>query len=221
MTVLCLLAAGTELRAGMADPAAWLQASEARRLAAFGAPARQQSFLAGRWLARQAVQRWLGTDRLPALEVAESGACHVANAGGVSVSISHSGDHIACAVAGVAVGVDVETLGRPRDHLGLARVVLGQAEQDQLAQLGPQARASAFLKAWTLREAWLKARELGLDFALMRGLTFHDDPSGDAAVGDVGECVLALAADPGLPAVIEGPPGVDWQRCRTRQVPAA
>lgn len=219
MSLLCQLATQSELRAGMADPASWLVATEQARLATLSSGSRRQAFLAGRWLARRVVQRWCGIDRLPTLEVAQSGACHVAGENGVFVSISHSGHHVACAVAALPVGVDIETADRPRDFLALARAVHSTVQQDQLARLPASERARCFLQAWTRKEAWLKAREQGLDFALMRTLEFDDDPQGDAAVADIGAMIVAVAANPGLPSVIEVQPGVSWRRCRIRRSP--
>lgn len=218
MRLLCLLAPEPELRAGMAAPGDWLTASETARLDAFGSAARRDTFLAGRWLARCAVQRWLVTARPPALDVADSGACRVANQGGVFVSISHSAGTVACAVAGVPVGIDVESPARPRDHLALAATVHTPAQQAELAALPPEARALPFLQAWTIKEAWLKAREQGLDFARMRSLDFDDDPHGDVAVARVDGLVLAVACDPALPTRIDGPMNAVWRRCRTRAI---
>ncbi|MGM9483035.1 4'-phosphopantetheinyl transferase family protein [Roseateles sp. NT4] len=219
MTLRCLLAAEPELRAGMPAPEAWLTASEQARLQALGTEARRGTFLAGRWLARLAVQQWLGSDELSALDVADSGACHVVGRGDVFVSISHSAGHVACAAAGVPVGVDVESLTRPRDHLALAETLHSPAQQAALAALPEEARATAFLQAWTIKEAWLKARERGLDFALMRGLEFDDDGAqGDVAVTQLGNLVLAVACNPLLPGTIEGPTNAVWRRCLTRTV---
>lgn len=214
--MLCLLAAEPEVRAGMPAPADWLTGSESARLRALGSQARRDTFLAGRWLARRAAQGWLGLAQPPALAVAEGGACVVDGVDDVHVSISHSAGFVACAAACVPVGIDLEGLARPRDHLALAEAVHGPAQREELAVLPADARAAAFLQWWTLKEAWLKARGRGLDFALMRRLTFDADASGDVAVTRLGGLVLAVAADPGLPPQINGVPGAAWQRSRTR-----
>ena len=214
--MLCLLAPEFEVRAGMAPPADWLTAAETARLLALGTETRRNTFLAGRWLARRAVRRWLGTDALPSLDVADSGACLVIGIDGAYASISHSAGTVACAASGVPVGIDVESLGRPRDHLALAEAVHGQAQREQLAALPVDGRASAFLQWWTLKEAWLKARGRGLDFAQMRALAFDADPLGDVAVAILGDLVLAVAADPALPPGIDGLPHAAWHRWHTR-----
>jgi 4'-phosphopantetheinyl transferase len=217
VTLLCLLAAEPEVRAGMPVPGTWLTPSEQARLQSLGTDARRDTFLAGRWLARRAVQRWLGGNDLPALEVSDSGACRVAGRGDVFVSISHSAATVACAAAGVPVGIDVESLARRRDHLALAETVHSPAQRAELAALPAEARARAFLQAWTVKEAWLKARERGLDFALMRALDFSDDPDGDVAVTNVEGLVLAIACNPKLPSRIEGPMNAVWRRCQARR----
>jgi 4'-phosphopantetheinyl transferase len=221
VSLLCLLATKPGLRVGMAAREEWLTPTEQARLQSLGTAARRDTFLAGRWLARHAVQRWLGMDRLPALEVADSGACRVAGIGGVHVSISHSASAVACAVCSVPVGVDVENIARPRDHLAMAEMVHTPAQREQLAALPADARATAYLQLWTLKEAWLKARELGLDFALMQSLVVDDDPQGDIAVATLGDLVLALAGNPALPPHIEGPANAVWRRCQTRIAAAA
>jgi 4'-phosphopantetheinyl transferase len=218
VSLLCLLAAEPELRAGMAPVDAWLTPSERARLQSLGTAARRDTFLAGRWLARRAVQRWLGRDVLPALDVAPSGACRVAGGDAVFVSISHSAGSVACAVAAVPVGVDIESLRRPRDALGVAQAVHSAAQREALLALPDEARAVAFLELWTLKEAWLKARGQGLDFALMRALSFEDGPRGDVAVARSGDLVLAVAAEPDLPARMDTPQNLSWRRYRTRRV---
>lgn len=219
MSLLCLLAAESTLREEMTPPAAWLTPTEAARLESLGAVTRRDTFLAGRWLARRAVQRWLHSTDLPALAVAASGACHVIGHENVFVSISHSDGNVASAVAGLPVGVDVESLTRSRDHLALARAVHGTAQHDRLVNLPPQARARLSLQWWSLKEAWLKAREQGLDFARMRALSFESDAAGDVAVAVVGDLVLAVATDSVLPMQLEAQPEVAWERYRARLSP--
>lgn len=212
MSLLCLLAAECQLRSEMSPSTAWLTATEAARLASFGTTARRDTFLAGRWLARLAVQHWLTSAELPALTVADSGACHVVGRESLFVSISHSAGSVACAVAAVPVGVDLESLARPRDHLAIAGAVHCSAQCEQLALLSPETRALPFLQLWTLKEAWLKARERGLDFATMRALSFGHSPSGDVAVASHGDLVLAVATASTLPAQLRAQPELAWQR---------
>jgi len=69
------------------------------------------------------------------------------------VSLSHSGEYVACAVEDTIVGVDIQkikTVGR----LVIARVCT-LAEQEQIKAAEDTMRA--FTRLWTLKEAWRKA----------------------------------------------------------------
>ncbi|MFK4703430.1 4'-phosphopantetheinyl transferase [Roseateles asaccharophilus] len=204
----------------MAAPGDWLTPTEQARFQSLGSTARRDTFLAGRWLARRAVQRWLQVEVPPALAIADSGACVVDGVPHVQVSISHSSGMVACAASDVPVGVDLERLGRPRDHLALAETVHGIAQREQLVALPAAARELPFLTWWTLKEAWLKARGRGLDFAQMRALVFDDgDAQADVAVTTMRDFVLAVACVEVLPLRMDGLPDAAWCRSRARLVP--
>ncbi len=85
---------------------------------------------------------------------------------GVELSVSHSGDRVAVAVAtgpgGHAVGVDVERLRRMADVEALADRVLSRTERPELAALPAPDRPAALLGYWTRKEALLKATGDGL-----------------------------------------------------------
>lgn len=86
----------------------------------------------------------------------------------LELSVAHSGDLVAVAVATAPVGVDVEQLeGRSRplgggDPDALARLALADDERAALAAVPPPGRARAFLVAWTRKEAVTKATGDGL-----------------------------------------------------------
>lgn len=75
------------------------------------------------------------------------------------VSISHSQDWVACAVAkDTRVGVDVQ-IGDPKyDRHGIARAFFTSAETEWLALMPPE----SFWSVWVLKEAYLKARGEGI-----------------------------------------------------------
>jgi 4'-phosphopantetheinyl transferase len=90
-------------------------------------------------------------------------------AAGLELSISHSGDRVAVAIAeGAQVGLDVE--GRPAlgggDGRDLWEAVLRPGEQLLVARLPEELRGDAFLAVWTRKEAILKATGDGLDVAM-------------------------------------------------------
>ncbi len=106
------------------------------------------------------------------------------------VNLSHSGDWLFAGACALPIGVDLEVL-RPRrgDLLALSRQVHGEAqcaEIDRLRTMGRDVDALAvFYGWWTLKEAWLKCRGRGLDFAQMRALEFQPiDDTGVSADAD-------------------------------------
>jgi 4'-phosphopantetheinyl transferase len=151
-----------------------LDQAERERWAAFRRDADRERFLVGCALAKAVVAA--GTGREPAW-VRFDRACRQCGrphgkpavvGGGPELSVTHSGDLVAVAVAAAPVGVDVEQLdGRPRapgggDPAALARMVLAEDERAALAAVPADGRVRAFLVAWTRKEAVTKAQGDGL-----------------------------------------------------------
>jgi 4'-phosphopantetheinyl transferase len=85
----------------------------------------------------------------------------------IAFNLSHSGRAALVALArGVAVGVDLETFGRPRAHVELARRYFCEHEALLVETAAETARESTFLRLWTAKEAVLKALGRGLAFGL-------------------------------------------------------
>jgi 4'-phosphopantetheinyl transferase len=82
----------------------------------------------------------------------------------LSVSISHDGDLSVAALRmdGGAVGIDVMQVTDVPDWEAVARNYLGPACAAALAHVPGPARAAAFARAWSEREARLKCRGLPL-----------------------------------------------------------
>lgn len=163
--------------------------SERIRYESFAAAARREQFTAARWLLRCLLAELHGIAPSSWALSAEAGvAPRILSPGEppLHVSLSHSGEWVACAVAGVPVGLDLETTSRPRKVAPLAQQCCTSDEQRELAVMEPAAQLQAFYRMWTLKEAWLKQRSLGLDFSLMRGLVAR--PAG----GDLPATALSL-----------------------------
>ena len=132
-------------------------------------------------------------------------------------SLSHARGVVACAVAcALEVGVDIEPLTRVADARTLARAHFSAAEADGLEAMTKDARHTAFLHLWTLKEAYLKATGEGIGGG-MEAPAF--DPRRVATTGETsvrvgdriwdfrrfltpGPSVLALAFSPDEPGSI-------------------
>ena len=64
------------------------------------------------------------------------------------------------------VGIDVESVGRRVEMLALSRRFFAVSEHAGLEDLGGEEQRERFFTLWTLKEAWLKARGLGLTIPL-------------------------------------------------------
>jgi 4'-phosphopantetheinyl transferase len=79
------------------------------------------------------------------------------------VSVSHAGDRVTVAVsAHGAVGVDVEAPRTRPPSRALLRRALTAAEQEYLLGVPEHRRSNEFLRAWTAKEAILKATGQGI-----------------------------------------------------------
>jgi 4'-phosphopantetheinyl transferase len=162
-------------QAASPDLAALLDDTEHRRWAAYRREQDRQRFLVGCALAKTVLAAYGGLrpadvrfDRT-CRECAQPHGKPVLAGGGLEHSVTHSGDLVAVAVAADPVGVDVEQvedrvrpLGGGGDPQALAALVFSPQERDALAKVSPDARAHAFLVAWTRKEAVTKATGDGM-----------------------------------------------------------
>jgi 4'-phosphopantetheinyl transferase len=90
-------------------------------------------------------------------------------------NISHSSGVVAAAFArGRDVGLDIESIHRETDP-DLARSVFARPEIRLLDSLPPDRRTATFFQLWTLKEAYVKARGMGLSIPLT-SFAFSFDP---------------------------------------------
>lgn len=146
-------------RAFAAEAAAALVTAEDRqRLSESMHPRRRAEFLAGRALLRAALARHTGRPAT-SFRIVTSDNGKPECVGGPSISVSHSGDLLVCALADVlAVGVDVETKTPRAPPTAIAERYYTAAEARWLAA-DPERR---FRMLWVLKEAYLKALGVGL-----------------------------------------------------------
>ena len=86
---------------------------------------------------------------------------------GLAFNISHTAGLAVCAVGvGCSVGVDVERSDREVDELALAKRYFSPSEFDLLASMPTTEQRKTFFQLWTLKEAYIKARGMGLTIPL-------------------------------------------------------
>jgi len=98
----------------------------------------------------------------------------------VHFSLTHSGPVALIAVAGAPVGVDAEHLRQPHRLEKTARRILHEETVRVLEALPVEERVRAFIGAWTLREAHVKAVGGGL-FRTPDALPFDADSAADGS----------------------------------------
>ncbi len=143
----------------------WLGPAEHARLDRFRRDTDREMFLLGRVMARTLVGRALGLAPTAwAWRDGARGRPEIDQAGcPISFNLAHSAGLVVCAVGcGVQVGVDVEHRGRPALDRRMVARFCSTAEQADIEAFGDAGWQNRFLQYWTLKEAYLKARGLGL-----------------------------------------------------------
>ena len=130
----------------------WLSDSEQARAATLRIDARRDHYLAGHWLVRELLSQAFGkTPSCWSLQERKGLPPKVMNGDQeIQISISHSGDWIAVAVADVAIGIDIEQ--RPRQLDASLDALLLNADE-----MPGSLDNDALLQRWVAKEAWLKA----------------------------------------------------------------
>jgi len=158
-----------------------LSSAENRRLASMAHPRRRRQFLAGRLLSRRLLTETYGGNATGWTIAADpAGKPVIAGHTDIHLSISHSADYVACAIASVPVGVDVEYLVARRSTDELAQMVCNPQELSALIELSPLDKDQQFLELWTLKEAWLKRSGQALDISQMRDLQWISESAMNA-----------------------------------------
>jgi 4'-phosphopantetheinyl transferase len=159
-----------------------LTRDELERAAAYVRPADRDLFVITRALVRTALSRYAPVRpadwrfRRSALGRPEIDS--PAAVPPLSFSLTHTAGFCGCAVAHHPVGIDAEREGRPvtDDLIGSC---LSPAEKAEWTADSPREPAAAFLTRWTLKEAYLKARGLGLQLP-PTAVGFRPRPDGTA-----------------------------------------
>ena len=171
-----------------------LSSDEKRRLARFHSRPKQELFLLAHGLVREALSTCAHVD--PAdwqFTVGAHGRPEIVRpASRLRFNVSHTEGLAACAVTdGRDVGIDVENVSRARSAQ-LIEKVFSPREQTDLRSLPEQGQAARFFELWTLKEAYLKARGLGLTTMSLRAFSFYRDAAGEWRI----ELAAAAEDDP-------------------------
>ncbi len=143
---------------------AWMGESERARWTRLN-PGAQAAFSAGRSMVRELLESATGIPARDWCVTAEPGCEPRASAPGLAtpaprVSLSHRLGWVAAAIAGTAIGVDVECIRASRSDPGeRAALILALEERPAWDALPPVERESALLTRWTAKEAWFKAAQ--------------------------------------------------------------
>ena len=100
-------------------------------------------------------------------------------------NISHSGGFVVCAVSGNPfVGVDVENVERNlRDAQEIADSAYAPGEVSHLANLPETLRHRRFFEIWTLKEAFAKAKGMGLSIGFEKfAFSFSSSTGGEVSI---------------------------------------
>jgi 4'-phosphopantetheinyl transferase len=211
MTRDCLLEVST--LGALAPPGVgldWLAPAETQRLQTIQAPLRRRQYLAGHWLVRELAARLFGGEPAqwrwddlagPRPQLLRDGVRAWA-------TLSHSGEHLAAAVAPQPIGLDLERPHRRRDVMALAQHMFAP---DEVARLAASAEGSErerlFYVLWALKEARGKRGGEGLQATQARRISAHrcEPGSAEAWVWPLdANGALALAAWPGADVRIMG-----------------
>lgn len=161
------------------EMASMLSAEEASRATSMSCPTVRSRFLAGRSTLRSILAKYVPDGQPSTLQIAaqRSEKPHVLQAGGAGgarpkFSVSHTGDVYLAAVSCGAgeVGIDVEPVDRKLANIG--RLCQRWMHPDEWRQVGGD--RERFLRAWTRKEAYVKA--LGTGIATGRMREFKVDP---------------------------------------------
>jgi 4'-phosphopantetheinyl transferase len=163
-----------------------LSAVEQERFHRYRRPLDAHQFLLGRLL----IRRWLAAETgTPAaawlFREGDRGRPAIEGAGAPwSFNLTHSGGLVACAIARIdqpagsdaGIGVDLEDMERRPLTRDMARRFCAPEEAADIERQPDALQARRFLTYWTLKEAYLKARGLGIAVHLADVAFSLDDP---------------------------------------------
>jgi 4'-phosphopantetheinyl transferase len=141
-----------------------LDERDRERAARFRFAEDRERFVLGRGLLRKGLGRYLQRDaETVELAYTDRGRPFLADDETVQFSISHAHDLVAIALTAEArIGIDLEYVQSDLDFLGLAERIFSEGDLQAFRGLAQTEAPRAFYRAWTRKEAYLKARGEGI-----------------------------------------------------------
>lgn len=152
----------------LASAESTLSTGEIDRAARFHFAADRHRYIAAHASLRRILARYLRcSPRETSFTTNEYGKPALLDGQGLEFNLSHSGDYALIAVArGRRVCIDVERMRQGLDIDNIAARYFSPGEITEMSALPPEQRATGFFDCWTRKEAYIKARGLGLSLPL-------------------------------------------------------
>ncbi len=144
-----------------------LSEDETERAARFHFPADRDRFIAAHGCLRDVLARYLHCEPNQLIFSINQYGKPALHDHKLEFNLSHSGDFALAAVTSEReVGVDIERIRSDMELESIARRYFSQSEVSELLALTSEQRIPGFFNCWTRKEAYIKARGLGLSLPL-------------------------------------------------------
>lgn len=204
------------------DALAILDDEERERAARLRQPDDRKHFVAAHVLARVLIGNYLGcAPEALRMGKSEKGKPFILRAGGMPdlrFNVSRSGEYAAFALSlAREIGMDVEEIAARSGLNMLIERALSENERAGLRALPLEERERAFFRYWSRKEAYLKARGLGLSVPPDQVDTAAPDLLRVNGAPETGWRIEDVALGPGYAAAVAGE-GRDWRVTAVRAV---
>lgn len=182
-----------------------LSGDERDRAARFHFERDRRRYERRRCLLRLLLGRFLGMEAAAVrFRYGPQGKPKLGESGALQFNLSHSDGHALFAFARTEVGVDLQRIRMGMDVDSMARAVFAPGEKRSLEALPADQRVVAFFRYWTRKEAYIKARGLGLSLPLDSFEVSLEPEQGDSfeinAFPGFASCVAAI--EPCRPPIV-------------------
>jgi 4'-phosphopantetheinyl transferase len=212
----------------IANLAALLSQAESRRAMRYHRTADRDRFVVGRGILRKIISAYLATPpsqlRFTYGEYGKPAVSDDQNDRALNFNLSHSGELALYAVTrGRVVGIDIEQIREDFATIEIAEHFFSRDEVVMIKSLPADQRTAGFFNCWSRKEAFIKAKGLGVSYPLDRftvslapddppALLKVDDDESEAARWQMYELNPGIGYAAAL--IVEKPPVVlrKWQR---------